>query len=95
MSNTFLICTDELPDDICNIAIYADDTTLYLKYDEASDLWQLLVLVSELKIRPTRHCGDRKLLIDFNVGRILLFRKIQCWENSAAFNVKLDGFVLK
>ena len=95
MSNNFLICTDELLDDICNVAIYADDTTLYLKYDEASDLWQLLVLVSELKIRSTRHCGDRKLLIDFNVGRILLFRNIQCWENSAAFNVKLDGFVLK
>ena len=23
---------------ICNIAIYADDTTLYSKYDQASDL---------------------------------------------------------
>ena len=46
----FLICIDELPDDICNVAIYADDTTLYLKYDETSDLWQLLLLVSELKI---------------------------------------------
>ena len=29
-----------LPDDvICNIAIYADDTTLYSKCDQASDLW--------------------------------------------------------
>ena len=64
-----------------------------MKYDEASDLWQPLVLVSELKIRPTRHCGDRKLLVDFSVGKILLFGKVQCWENSAAFNVKLDGFV--
>ena len=27
------------PDDvICNIGIYADDTTLYFKYDQASDL---------------------------------------------------------
>ena len=30
-----------LPDDvICSIAIYADDTALYSKYDLASDLWQ-------------------------------------------------------
>ena len=46
----FFICTDELPDDICNVVIYADDTAFYLKYNEASDLWQLLLLVSELKI---------------------------------------------
>ena len=32
-----------LPDDvICNIAIYADDTTLYSKCDQESDLWQQL-----------------------------------------------------
>ena len=36
-------------DDICNIAIYAGDTTLYSKYDQASDLWQQLELASELK----------------------------------------------
>ena len=30
---------NDLPDDaICNIAIYADDTTLYSKCDQASDL---------------------------------------------------------
>ena len=35
----FLIYTDDLPDDvICNIAIYADDTTVYSKCDQASDL---------------------------------------------------------
>ena len=34
---------NDLPDDvICNIAIYADDTTLYSKCDQASDLWQQL-----------------------------------------------------
>ena len=39
-----------LPDDvICNIAIYADDTTLYSKFDHASDLWQQLQLPSELE----------------------------------------------
>ena len=34
---------------ICDIAIYADDTTLYSKCDQASDLWQQLELASELK----------------------------------------------
>ena len=36
----FLLYINELPGDvICNIAIYADDTTLYAKCDQASDLW--------------------------------------------------------
>ena len=35
----FLLYINNLPDDvICNIAIYADDTTLYSKCDQASDL---------------------------------------------------------
>ena len=37
---------DLLHDVICNIAIYADDTTLCSKHDEASGLWQLLELTS-------------------------------------------------
>ena len=42
----FLLYTSDLPDDvICNIAIYADDTTLYSKCDQTSDLWQQLDLV--------------------------------------------------
>ena len=46
----FLLYINDLPDDvICDIAIYADDTTLYSKYDQASDLWQQLELVSELE----------------------------------------------
>ena len=32
-----------------NIAIYADDATLYSKCDQASDLWQQLELASELE----------------------------------------------
>ena len=44
----FLLYINDLPDDvICNIAIYADDTTLYSKCDQASDLWQELELASE------------------------------------------------
>ena len=37
----FLLYINDLPDDVmCDIAIYADDTTLYSKCDQASDLWQ-------------------------------------------------------
>ena len=46
----FLLHVNDLPDDvICNIAIYADDTTLYSKCDQASNLWQQLELASELE----------------------------------------------
>ena len=47
---SFLVLINDLPDDfICNIAIYADDTTLCSKCDQASDLWQQLELGSELE----------------------------------------------
>ena len=52
----FLPYINDLPDDvICNIAIYADDTTLYSKCDRASDPWQQLELASKLEsdIRDT------------------------------------------
>ena len=43
----FLLYINDLPDDVfCNIAIYADDTTLYSKCNQASDLWQQLELAS-------------------------------------------------
>ena len=46
----FLLYINDLPDYvICNIAIYADDTTLYSKCNQASDLWQQLELASELE----------------------------------------------
>ena len=34
----FLLYINDLPDVICDIAIYTDDTTLYSKYDQTSDL---------------------------------------------------------
>ena len=61
----------DLPDDvICNIAIYADDTTLYSRCDQASDLWQQLELASEPEsdLRDTVDWG-RKWLVDFNAGK--------------------------
>ena len=42
----FLLCITDLPDVICNIAIYADHNTLYSKCDQAFDLWQQLELAS-------------------------------------------------
>ena len=46
----FLLYINDLPDDVMyNIAISADDTTLYSKCDQASDLWQQLELASELE----------------------------------------------
>ena len=46
----FLLYINDLPDDvICNIAIYADDNTLYPKCDRTSDLWQRLELTSKLE----------------------------------------------
>ena len=45
----FLLYINDLPDDvICDIAIYADDTTLYSNCDQTSDLWQQLELAPEL-----------------------------------------------
>ena len=66
----FVLYTD-LPDNvICDIAIYADDTTLYSKCDQASNLWQQLELASELE-SDLRHTVDwgKKWLVDFNAGK--------------------------
>ena len=45
----FLLYINDLSDVICDIAIYADDITLYSKCDQTSDLWQQLELASELE----------------------------------------------
>ena len=46
----FLLYINDLSDDvICDIAIYADDTTLYSKCDRASDMWQQLELAFEIE----------------------------------------------
>ena len=69
-----LLYINGLPDDvICDIAIYADDTTLYSKCDRASDLWQQLELASELEsdLRDTVDWG-KKWLVDFNAGKTQL-----------------------
>ena len=70
----FLLYINNLPDDvICNIAIYADDTTLYSNCDQASDLWQHLEMASELGSDPrdTVDWGE-KWLVDLNAGKTQL-----------------------
>ena len=91
----FLLYINYFPDDvICNI-IYADDTTLYSKCNQASNLWQQLELVSELEsdLRDTVDWG-RKWLVDFNAGKTQL---VLCdWsKNTGAIDVKMDGSVLE
>ena len=92
----FLLYINDIPDDfICNNVIYADDTTLYSKCDQASDLWSQLELAFELEsdLWDTVDCG-RKWLIDFNAGKteLVLFD----WSNSTdTIDVKMDGPILR
>ena len=92
----FLLYINDLPDDVvCNIAIYADDTTLYSKCDQASDLWQQLELASELAsgLRDTVDWG-RKWLVDFNAGKTQLV-SFDRSKNTGAIDVKMDGSILE
>ena len=70
----FLLYINDLPDAvICNIAVYADDTTLYSKCDQASNLWQQLELASELEsdLQDTVEWG-KKWLVDFSAPKTQL-----------------------
>ena len=92
----FLLYINDLPDDvICNIAIYADGTTIHFKYDQAFDLWQQLELISELEsdLQDTVDWGI-KWLTDFSGGKtqmVLLDRS----KNIGAIDVKMNGSVLE
>ena len=92
----FLLYINDLPDDgICNIAVYADDTTLYSKCDQASDLWQQLELASEPEsdLRDTVDWG-RKWLVYFNAGKTPLV-SFDRSKNTGAIDVKMDESVLE
>ena len=71
-SYNFSTIIDDLPNDvICDIAIYADDATLYSKCDKASDLCQQLELDSEIESDLWGIVDwDRKWLVDFIAGKI-------------------------
>ena len=90
----FLLYINDFPDDvICDIAIYADDTTLCSKCDQTSDLWQQLELASELEsdLRDTvdwgKNCGQG-WLVDFNAGKtqLVLFDRS---NNNGSIDVKM------
>ena len=73
----FLLYINDLSDDvICDIAIYADDTTLYFKCDQASDLWQQLELASELECEHYKAwwIGVRSGLLILMLGKLSWFR---------------------
>ena len=92
----FILYINDLPDDvICDIAIYADDTTLYFKCDQASDLWQQLELASEIEsdLQDTVDWG-RKGLVDFTAGKNQLV-SFDWSNNFGAIDVKMDGSALE
>ena len=92
----FLLYINDLPDDvICDIDIYADDTTLYSKCDQASDLWQQPELASELEsdLRDTADWG-KKWLVDFNAGKTQLVLFDQS-NNNGSIDVNMSGTVLE
>ena len=90
----FLLYINDLPVDVIySIAIYADDTTLYSKCDQASDLWQQLEFASELEsdLRDTVDWG-RKWLVDFNARKTQLV-SFDRSKNTGAIDMKMDGSV--
>ena len=94
----FIYCKEIISwtcDVICDIAIYADDTTLYSKSDQASDLWQQLELASELKsdLRDTVDWG-KKWLVDFNAGKTQLV-SFDRSNSNGSIDLKMDGSALK
>ena len=87
---------NDLPDDvICNIPMYADDTTLYSKCGQASNLWQQLELPSELESDPWETVDwGKKWLVDFNAGKtqLVLFDGS---NNTGSVDMKMDGIYLE
>ena len=72
----FLLYINDLLNDVsCDIAIYADDSTLYSKCDQVSDLCQQLKLASELE-------SDLRDTVDWSKKWVFDF---ECWESSAGF----------
>ena len=79
----FLPYINDMPDDVvCDIAIYADDTTLNSQCHQVFDLWQQLKLASKLE-------SDLRDTVDW--GKKFSFE----WSNNTgSIDVKVDGSVL-
>ena len=86
----FLLHMNDLPDDvICDVAIYADNTTLYSRCDRDSDLWQQLELASELE-SDLRDTVDWVGSIDVKMGGSILEEKSSFKMLGLTFSSKLD-----
>ena len=82
-------------DVIRNIAVYADNSTLYSKCDQASDLWLQQELASELESHLQDTVDrDSKWFVDFNTGKTQLV-SFDRSNNTGAIDVKMDGSVLE
>ena len=87
----FLLYINDLPDGfICNIDIYADDTTLWSTYDRASGLWQQLLLNLNMTYEKLNWVGSRllismlqKLDLFFLIGLLTLVLLI--WKRMGLF----------
>ena len=89
----FLLYINDLPNNIiCNIAIYANDTTLYC--DQATDLGQLeLAAELETDLQDTVDWG-RIWLVVFNAEKTQLALFDQS-NDTGTIDVKMDGSVLE
>ena len=86
----FLLYINGLPDNvICDVAVNADDATLYSKCDGASDLWQQL----ESDLWDTVDWG-KNWLINFNAGRTQLV-SFDRSNNNGLLMWKLMGLLRK
>ena len=71
----FLLYINDFPDDvICDIAIYVDDTTLYSKGDQASDLTNLNWLLNLNLIYEALWTEVRSGLLISMLGKLSWFR---------------------
>ena len=92
----FLLYINDLPEDvICDIANYADDTTLYSRCDRASDLWQQLELASELE-SDLRDTVDwvKKWHVDFSAGKTQLV-SFNRSNSNGSIDVKMGGSIFE
>ena len=91
----FLLYINDFLDVTGNIAIRVDNTTLYSKCDQISDMWQQLEMAGDLEsdLRDTVD-WSRKWLVDFNPGKnqIVLFGR---YNNTGAIDVKMNGSVIE
>ena len=91
----FLLFINDLPVIVLlKIAVYADDTTLYCRYDKASGMWKQVVISSGLEsdLRDTVEWGNR-WIVSFSARKTQLVSFDQS-SNSGVTDIKMDKAVL-